>query len=151
MKNSPNEQLKKGPLVVSWVYRGWNTWNTIQSWGDHNFIQIRIPYSTTSLVLWKVRFVFSWLKWSWDELLRHPSKEKGCRIQPWNPNRCRQLSMRSSFLRSELHSLKLTAKAPENGWLEFDKIPFGALFSGANLLFVSGRVHFSVVNRLGCV
>ena len=36
-------------------------------------------------------------------------------------------------------SLKLTAKAPENGWLEYDCFPLGpGLFSGAML--VSGRV-----------
>ena len=43
-----------------------------------------------------------------------------------------------------LPSLKLTAKAPENGWLEYDPASFWGvnfgLFSGANLLLVLGSV-----------
>ncbi len=41
-----------------------------------------------------------------------------------------------------LPSLKLTAKAPENRWLEYDRFLLGrGLFSGAKM-FVSGRVIF---------
>ena len=42
-------------------------------------------------------------------------------------------------MKAEIPSVKLTAKAPENGWLE-DEFPFGKeLFSGA--MFVLGRVR----------
>jgi len=35
----------------------------------------------------------------------------------------------------KIPSLKLTAKAPENGWSEYDRFPLGpSLFSGAGLL-----------------
>ena len=47
-----------------------------------------------------------------------------------------------------LHSLKLTANAPENQWLE-DEISFGdTLFTGAML--VLGRVVDNTVYILGC-
>ena len=43
-----------------------------------------------------------------------------------------------------LPSLKLTAKAPENGWLEYDSFPFGArpIFRGK--LLVLGRVQSTI-------
>ncbi len=46
-------------------------------------------------------------------------------------------------------SLKLTAKAAENGWLEYDPASFWGkkpIFQGANLLLVSG----SVPGTYGC-
>ena len=50
-------------------------------------------------------------------------------------------------IRIGLPSLKLTAKAPENGWLEDDPFLFGVcLFSGANLLLVSERVTLNSKN-----
>ena len=43
------------------------------------------------------------------------------------------------FFSGELPSLKLTAKAPENGWLEYFRLSFlGTLFSG--YMLVLGRV-----------
>ena len=51
------------------------------------------------------------------------------------------------FFFRQLPSLKLTAKAPENGWLEYDCFLLGpGLFSGAML--VSGRVQ---LNDVSCV
>ena len=42
---------------------------------------------------------------------------------------------------SDLPSLKLTAKAPENGWLEYDPFLLGRpIFRGEPL--VSGRIFF---------
>ena len=40
----------------------------------------------------------------------------------------------------ELHSLKLTAKAPENGWLEYDSFLLGgAYFQGEHVSFREGK------------
>ena len=48
--------------------------------------------------------------------------------------------MLQSSERKSVHARQLTAKAPENGWLEDDEFPFGArpIFRGK--LLVSGRV-----------
>ena len=44
----------------------------------------------------------------------------------------RNLKKKTGILDCYLHPLKLTAKAPENGWLEYDPFLLGfGLFSGA--------------------
>ncbi len=51
-----------------------------------------------------------------------------------NTFRCRSLAVSEVFFVGGfvLHSLKLTAKAPENGWLEYFLVSFwDGLFSGA--------------------
>ena len=40
-------------------------------------------------------------------------------------------------------SLKLTAKAPKNGWLEYDRFLFGGpVFQGRTVSFKEGMIHF---------
>ena len=55
---------------------------------------------------------------------------------------------RHTYLGKLLPSLKLTAKAPENGWLEYDRVTFGFTYFQGLWLFVLGRVSFPNLNFL---
>ena len=57
-------------------------------------------------------------------------------------------AVRTEISSFNLPSLKLTANALENGWLEYDSFLLDGLFSGANLLLVSGRVPYQVIKSL---